>query len=138
MTQKLSDKLRQHIKLFAEEINQNRIYHSILNCPLSCLEEYIEVLKRIDLAPNDQLLPYINIAERIAKLIEECYFYEVIVNGINNTTYVFEIPSNQVLPDFSRLQEQLIAACSKDSVSCCVSTTSYGTITLEVNIQSFR
>lgn len=109
MITKLSPELKFHIEEYIEEIDQNRVFHSIIKCPVNILYEYLEVLKQIDIKPMAELNPYIDVAICIASKtvgVCRCSKIEFLHDGSN---FEFEIPPQNL--DWGLFQKALIRAC---------------------------
>lgn len=73
MVTKLSPALKQHIEEYIDEIDQNRVFHSIIKCPVNILDDYLNILQQIDITPMEQLNPYIDVAICVAsKTVGPC------------------------------------------------------------------
>ena len=107
MITKLSYPLKIYIEQHIEEIEQNRIYNSIVSCPWNILKEYIEVLKMID-APIDFEWTTIKLFQFVSSMFPEGHCAKT--DYIDNTqVHHFEFPMQDV--NYTKLQKMLIDAC---------------------------
>lgn len=73
MITELSPELKQHIEEYIDEIDQNRVFHSIIKCPVDILDDYLNILQQIDITPMKELRPYIDVAICVAsKTVGTC------------------------------------------------------------------
>ena len=106
MITKLRPELKSHIEEYIEEIEQNRVYHSIINCPLDILNDYISVLKLIDVTPMMALKTYIDIATFIdSNITGRACCTNVILHSLEDVTYEFSIPVQPL--NWLKIQEGL-------------------------------
>ena len=74
MITKLSPELKSHIENYIDEIDQNRVFHSIIKCPVNILHDYLNILQHIDIKPMTELYPYIDVALCVAsKTVGPCH-----------------------------------------------------------------
>ena len=109
MITKLSPELKSHIEEYIEEIEQNRVFHSIIKCPVNILYEYLEVLNQIDIKPIAELNSYIDVALCVASKtagVCRCSKIEFLHDGSN---FEFEIHPQNL--DWGLFQKALTRAC---------------------------
>lgn len=109
MITKLSPALKEHIEEYIDEIDQNRVFHSILKCPVNILYDYLDILQQIDIKPMAELNPYIDVALCVAsKTVGACHSSKIdfLHDGFN---FEFEIHPQNL--DWGLLQRALIIAC---------------------------
>lgn len=109
MVTKLSPELKQHIEEYIDEIDQNRVFHSIIKCPVNILYDYLDILQEIDIKPMAELKPYIDVALCVAsKTAGVCYCsnVEFLHEGYN---FEFEIHPQNL--DWGIFQRALMLAC---------------------------
>lgn len=134
MITKLGPELKSHIEEYIEEIEQNRVFHSIIKCPVNILYDYLNILQQIDIKPMAELNPYIDVAICIASKtagVCRCSKIDFLHDGSN---FEFEIPHQNL--NWGLLQRALILACPQ----YCVRTNikyEYGLpmITIQVSMQ---
>ena len=109
MITKLSPELKSHIEEYINEIDQNRVFYSIIKCPVNILYDYLNILDQIDVKPMAELNPYIAVAKCIAsKTVGTCYCSKIdfLHDGFN---FEFEIHPQNL--NWGVLQRALIVAC---------------------------
>ena len=109
MITKLSPELKSHIEEYIDEIDQNRVFHSIIGCPVNILYDYLNILEQIDIKPMAELNPYIDVALCVAsKTVGVCRSskIEFIHDGFN---FEFEIHPQNL--DWGLFQKALMRAC---------------------------
>jgi hypothetical protein len=107
MITKLSYPLKIYIEQHIGEIEQNRIYNSIVSCPWNILNEYIEVLKMIDI-PIDFEWTTIKLFQFVSSMFPEGYCEET--DYIDNAqVHHFKLPLQDV--NYTKLQKMLTDAC---------------------------
>ena len=106
---KLSPELKFHIEKYIDEIDQNRVFHSIIKCPVNILHEYLEVLKQIDVKLMSELYSYVDVALCVAsKTAGACHCSKIEIRH-DESNFEFEIlPQNL---DWGLFQKALIRAC---------------------------
>ena len=116
MITKLSPELKSHIEEYIDEIDQNRVFHSILKCPVNILYDYLNILQQIDVKHMEELNPYIDVALCIAsKTVGTCYCSKIELLHPDGFNFEFEIqPQNLAWGPFQRA---LIIACPQYYVS---------------------
>ena len=125
MITQLSPELKSHIEEYIEEIEQNRINQSIIKCPINILDDYVHVLKQIDIEPREELKTYINIACCIGSKIEYGNCYHVEVRSLEDVTYEFETDTTSLL-DWDNLQKEIIHVCPYHYVQVAISNAFFG------------
>lgn len=126
MITELSPELKSHIEEYIEEIEQNRLNESILKCPLTILDDYVHVLKQIDMEPRVELKTYIDIATYIAATIEGPAHCSLIhAEGSDCIMYEFEV-NPQSFIDWETIQQGLIKLCPYHHVQTAMSHEFFG------------
>lgn len=126
MITELSPELKYHIEEYIEEIEQNRINESIIKCPLTILDDYVQVLKQIDIVPHTELKTYIDIATYIAATIEgPAHCSNIHAKGLECITYEFEV-NPQSFIDWETIQQDLIKLCPYHYVQTAMSHEFFG------------
>lgn len=120
MTTELSPELKSHIEQYIEEIEQNRLTVSIIKCPINILDDYVHVLKQIDMVPRVELKTYIDVACCIGSKIEYGNCYHIDMHSLDCFTYEFETDTTSLL-NWEDLQKELIQACPYHYVQTTVS-----------------
>ena len=109
MITELTPELKSHIEEYIEEIDQNRVFHSIIKCPVNILHEYLDILQQFDIKFVEELNPYIDVALCVAsKTVGSCNCSKVdfLHDGFN---FEFEIHHQNL--NLGVLQRALIVAC---------------------------
>lgn len=135
----LRPELKSHIEEYIEEIEQNRINESIIKCPLNILDDYVHVLKQIDMEPRKELKTYIDIATYIAAKIEgPAHCSNIHAEGLECITYEFEINPQDVV-DWETIQRDLTNLCPYHCVRTAMSHEFFGIPkrTIKVYLQPF-
>ena len=130
----LSYPLQKHIELYIDEIEQGHTFYSILNCPLDILEEYLNVLKMVEVAPKEMCYPYIDIALYLAKVTK---------NGLCASTHgspdyvVYEFQFSLQLFDYRRAQMEIRELCPHHQVTIdsMSSDVTLGITTLKIRVE---
>ena len=126
MITELSPELKSHIEEYIEEIEQNRINESIIKCPLNILDDYVHVLKQIDMEPRKELKTYIDIATYLSSKIDGyAHCCNIEVHGLDDVTYEFEV-NPQPLIDWETIERDLIRLCPYHYVQCAMSHEFFG------------
>lgn len=109
MITKLSSELKSHIEEYIDEIDQNRVFHSIIKCPVNILYDYLNILQQIDIKPMAELNSYIDVAMCVAsKTVGSCHCSKIdfLHDGFN-----FEFEMHPQNLDWGLLQKALMNAC---------------------------
>ena len=125
MITELSPELKQHIEEYIEEIEQDRINQSIIKCPLKILDDYVHVLKQIDIEPREELQTYIDIACCVGAKIEYGNCYHIDVHSSDCFTYEFETDTTSLL-NWDDLQKELMRVCPYHYVQAAISHEFFG------------
>ena len=111
MITKLSPELKSHIEEYIEEIDQNRVFYSIIKCPVNILHDYLDILQQFDIKFVEELNPYIDVALCVAsKTVGSCNCsnIEFLHDGFN-----FEFETHLQNLDWGLFQRALIRSCPK-------------------------
>lgn len=115
MITKLSPELKSHIEEYIDEIDQNRVFHSIIKCPVNILYDYLNILQQIDIKPMAELNPYIAVAECIAsKTVGTCYCSKI---DFLHDGSIFEFEIHPQNLDWGLFQKALMRCCPQYYVS---------------------
>lgn len=109
MITELSPELKSHIEEYIDEIDQNRVFHSIIKCPVNILYDYLNILQQIDVKPMAELNPYIDVAICVASKtagVCRCSKVEFLHDGCN---FEFDIHPQNL--DWGLFQKALMKAC---------------------------
>ena len=110
MITKLSPELKSHIEEYIDEIDQNRVFHSIIKCPVNILYDYLNILQQIDVKHMEELNPYIDVALCIAsKTVGTCYCSKIELLHPDEFKFEFETHSQNL--DWGLFQKALMKAC---------------------------
>ena len=116
-TTQLDPVLKQHIEQYIDRIEDGNLFESIFYCPLSVVEDYIDVLNMIQSVIRAEWIPYIRVASylgsefgcgRACKIDYNCNTYD--------EQYDFQFPSSALKTTFEELQRNLTALCPYHSV----------------------
>ena len=134
MITKLSPELKQHIEEYIEEIEQNRVFHSIIKCPVNILYDYLNILQQIDIKPVAELNPYLDVAKCIASKTSgvcHCSKIDFLHDG---SIFEFEIHAQNL--DWGLFQRALMRACPQYHVRSNIKY-EYGLpmVTIQVKVQ---
>lgn len=130
----LSYPLQKHIEFYIDQIEQGHTFYSILNCPLDILEEYLNVLKMVEVAPKEMCYPYIDIALYLARVTDsgQC----VNMSGTPDHV-VYEFQFGLRLFDYEQTQMMLRTLCPhhRVTVESMSSDVTLGTTTLKIRVE---
>ena len=134
MITNLGPELKSHIEEYIDEIDQNRVFHSIIKCPVNILYDYLNILQQIDIKPMAELNPYIDIALCIASKTAGCCRCSKIDFLHDKFNFEFEIHPQNL--DWGLFQKALMGACPQYYVSSNIKY-EYGQpmVTIQVSIQ---
>ena len=114
MVTKLSPELKSHIEEYIDEIEQNRVFHSIIKCPVNILHDYLNILQMIDTKPMAELNPYIRVALCLAsKTVGVCRCSKI---DFLHDEFNFEFEIHHQKLNWGLLQKALIIACPQHRV----------------------
>lgn len=125
MVTSLSPQLKQHIEQYIDDIDHNSVSESIIKCPIDSLDDYIHILRYIDIEPPTELKSYIDIACCIASKIEYGNCYHIDVHSLDCFTYEFETDTTSLL-DWDELQKEIMHMCPYHYVQCVMSHEFFG------------
>lgn len=131
----LSPELKSHIEEYIEEIDQNRVFHSIIKCPVNILYDYLNILQQIDIKPMAELNPYIDVALCVASKtagISHCSKIEFLHDSLN---FEFEIHPQNL--DWGVFQKALMRACPEYHVNSNIKY-EYGLPRTTIQVSLFR
>lgn len=130
----LSPELKSHIEEYIDEIDQNRVFHSIIKCPVNILYDYLNILQQIDIKPMTELDPYIDVALCVASKtvgVCRCSKIDFLHDG---SIFEFEIHPQNL--NWELFQKALMRACPQYYVRSNIKY-EYGLpmVTIQVSIQ---
>lgn len=136
MITKLSPELKFHIEEYIDEIEQNRVFHSIIKCPVNILYDYLNILQQIvDIKPMAELYPYIDVALCVAsKTAGVCHCSKI---EVLHDEFYFEF---EILPqnlDWGLFQKALMKACPQYHVRSNIKY-EYGLPITTIQVSIFR
>lgn len=110
-TTQLDPVLKQHIEQYIDRIEDGNLFESIFYCPLSVVEDYVDVLNMIQCAIRAEWIPYIRVASYIGSEFGCGRACKIDYGDDKEEQYDFQFPSAALKTTFEKLQRELTALC---------------------------
>ena len=129
MITKLNPEVKRHIEEHINDIEQNKVVHSIICCPLDIIEDYVDALNQIGITLK---FDYVDIATTLAKQLHKGRCVETNYRN-GRQVYVFKFPFQ--LFDYPDLERRVNLLSNSQQAYCLErmdTDISLGTTTIEV------
>lgn len=133
MITNLSPALKNHIELYINDIEKNKLSQSIIYCPPIVLHEYIEVLRQIDVTIPPQLDCFIRITEYLASRFNYFEFKQVELLQDGAEQYDFKLPLTNI--NYEELVRELQSVLPLHTIDVLLTNDFVSGLTLTVYIQ---